>query len=56
MTTQLWTEVDDYITQLIAPPDPALAAALEASADAGLPAIQVSPVPGDSGTTAVSPF
>ena len=46
MTTQRWTEVDEIITQLIAPPDPALAAALQASAAAGLPAIQVSPAQG----------
>jgi predicted O-methyltransferase YrrM len=38
-----WTEVDRYLTDLLAPPDAALDAALEASAAAGLPAIQVAP-------------
>src|SRR5690348_4656740 len=38
-----WTAVDNYITGLIVPSDPALDAALKASADAGLPAIQVAP-------------
>jgi predicted O-methyltransferase YrrM len=39
----LWTEVDRYITGLLAPPDVALQVALEASKAAGLPDIQVSP-------------
>jgi predicted O-methyltransferase YrrM len=39
----LWTAVDRYITGLLAPHDPALESALEASAAAGLPEIQVSP-------------
>ncbi|MGA2442569.1 MAG: O-methyltransferase [Tepidisphaeraceae bacterium] len=43
MTQQRWTEVDRYITDLLVPPDPALDAALRASAAAGLPPIQVSP-------------
>lgn len=38
----LWTSVDDYITSSIAPSDPVLDAALQASAAAGLPPIQVS--------------
>lgn len=38
----LWTAVDEYITSSIAPSDPALDAALKASAAAGLPPIQVS--------------
>ncbi len=37
-----WTEVDDYIASLFAPPDPALDGALAASDAAGLPAINVS--------------
>jgi predicted O-methyltransferase YrrM len=38
-----WTAVDRYISDLFVPHDPALDAALEASAKAGLPAIQVAP-------------
>jgi len=38
-----WTAVDRYITDLLVPPDPALDAALHASAAAGLPAINVAP-------------
>jgi predicted O-methyltransferase YrrM len=41
-----WTAVDRYITGVLVPSDPALDAALEASAAAGLPAIQVSPAQG----------
>jgi predicted O-methyltransferase YrrM len=41
-----WTAVDRYITDLVVQPEPALAAALEASAAAGLPAISVSPAQG----------
>jgi predicted O-methyltransferase YrrM len=40
---RLWTAVDRYISDRLLPPDPALDAALEASAAAGLPAIAVSP-------------
>jgi len=36
-----WTEVDRYFTDLLVRPDPALAAALEASDAAGLPQISV---------------
>src|SRR5918999_944873 len=46
MTEELWTAVDGYLGDLLAPPDPALEAALTASAAAGLPAINVSPVQG----------
>ena len=38
-----WTAVDRYLTDLFVQPDPALEAALQASAAAGLPPIQVSP-------------
>ncbi len=38
-----WTAVDRYLTDLFVPPDPALEAALQASAAAGLPPIHVSP-------------
>ncbi len=41
--TDQWTNVDDYFTGLFAPPDPALDAALQATTDAGMPAINVSP-------------
>lgn len=41
-----WTAVDDYFANLLLPSDPVLEAALEASAAAGLPAIQVSPSQG----------
>src|SRR5882757_7661339 len=36
-----WTDVDRYFTELLVRPDPALAAALEASDAAGLPQISV---------------
>ncbi|HEV2963473.1 MAG TPA: O-methyltransferase [Candidatus Angelobacter sp.] len=38
-----WIAVDRYITDLLVPPDPALDAALQSSAAAGLPAINVAP-------------
>ncbi len=43
MSSERWTEVDRYIDDLFAPSDPALDAALQASTDAGLPPIQVTP-------------
>jgi len=43
MPKEQWTEVDSYITGLLARSDPALDGALERSAAAGLPAIHVSP-------------
>ncbi len=43
MTTEQWTSVDRYLTDLFVAPDPALDAALAASAAAGLPSIHVSP-------------
>jgi predicted O-methyltransferase YrrM len=43
MSQDQWTAVDRYITDLLVPPDPALDAALQASAAAELPAINVSP-------------
>ncbi len=46
MSQEQWTAVDRYITDLLMPPDPALDAALQASAVAGLPAISVSPTQG----------
>ena len=41
MDQDLWAAVDRYITDRLVPTDPALDAALEASAAAGLPAIHV---------------
>jgi predicted O-methyltransferase YrrM len=38
-----WTAVEGYLTGLLVPPDPALEAALQASAAADLPAIHVAP-------------
>ena len=46
MTQEKWTAVDRYLTDLLAPPDLALGAALKASAAAGLPPINVSPPQG----------
>ena len=46
MSDDRWAAVDRYLADLLAPTDPALAAALEKSAAAGLPAIQVSAVQG----------
>lgn len=43
MSQDLWTAVDRYIADLLVPPDVALDAALRATADAGMPAIAVSP-------------
>jgi predicted O-methyltransferase YrrM len=46
MTENPWTQVENYFTALLNAPDPGLDAALEASAEAGLPAINVSPSQG----------
>ena len=43
MNPDQWTAVDHYINDLFIAPDPALDAALQASADAGMPAINVAP-------------
>lgn len=43
MSEKNWSAVDDYIEELFVPHDAHLQAALEASAAAGLPPIQVSP-------------
>lgn len=42
MSIEQWTSVDRYVEDALIPPDPALDKVLEASAAAGLPAIQVS--------------
>jgi predicted O-methyltransferase YrrM len=46
MNPEQWTAVDQYITDALVPVDPVLEAALQASAAAGLPAINVSPAQG----------
>ena len=46
MPDSLWTDVDRYIDERVAPPDPVLTAALDAATAAGLPAISVSPSQG----------
>jgi predicted O-methyltransferase YrrM len=46
MSQGQWTAVDRYLTDLLVQPDPALDAALQASAAAGLPPINVSPTQG----------
>ena len=46
MSEERWTAVDDYIDSAVVPADPVLDAALQASADAGLPDIGVSPEQG----------
>ncbi len=43
MTQKQWVKVDNYLTKLFVPSDPGLEAALKSSAQAGLPAIHVSP-------------
>jgi predicted O-methyltransferase YrrM len=43
MSQERWTAVDHYLGGLLAPPDPALEAALQASAEAALPPINVTP-------------
>ncbi|MFJ3812748.1 O-methyltransferase [Streptomyces sp. NPDC090056] len=43
MTNPQWTDVDHYFTELLAPDDEALSAALAASTAAGLPEIAVAP-------------
>lgn len=46
MATPQWAAVDAYLVQALIGDDPALTAALEASTEAGLPAIGVSPAQG----------
>jgi predicted O-methyltransferase YrrM len=46
MSKELWTSVDRYLTDVLVAPDAALDAALESSAAAGLPAINVTPTLG----------
>ena len=46
MSQEQWTAVDRYFSDQLVPHDPTLEAALKASADAGLPPINVSPTQG----------
>jgi predicted O-methyltransferase YrrM len=46
MTQQLWTSVDDYITDLFVPFDPTMQETLATSEAAGLPSISVAPSEG----------
>jgi predicted O-methyltransferase YrrM len=46
VSQELWSQVDAYIAEKLIAPDPALEAALQANADAGLPEIDVSPALG----------
>lgn len=46
MSQDKWAAVDDYLTQLLVPSDPALDNALQASNESNLPAINVSPTLG----------
>ena len=46
MATDAWTTVDDYLSDVLIGDDPALTAALEANAAAGLPAIDVTATQG----------
>jgi predicted O-methyltransferase YrrM len=46
MTQPIWTAVDRYLDELLVGPDAALEAALQASSEAGLPAINVAPTQG----------
>jgi predicted O-methyltransferase YrrM len=46
MNSEQWLRVDDYICDKLIPADPVLDQALQASARAGLPAINVSPAQG----------
>jgi|GEM_PF-5218386 len=43
MTQTQWTAVDDYITALLIPPDPALDAAIQSTIDGNLPPVNVAP-------------
>src|SRR4051812_15673174 len=43
MSQELWTHVDEYVSNLMLPRDAVLEAALEASRVAGLPTINVAP-------------
>jgi predicted O-methyltransferase YrrM len=46
VSERLWREVDEYIEARLVPADPVLGATLQTSADAGLPAISLTPALG----------
>ena len=46
MSINTWSAIDDYIVASLIPDDPVLEAVLRANAEAGLPAIDVSPAQG----------
>jgi predicted O-methyltransferase YrrM len=46
MIHEQWIAVDNYITDLLIPPDPALGGALQSTIEAGLPRINVAPSQG----------
>jgi predicted O-methyltransferase YrrM len=46
MGSDQWTEMDQYLAQMFAPPDPVLEQALAAADAAGMPSINVSPIQG----------
>jgi predicted O-methyltransferase YrrM len=46
VSERLWHDVDEYIEQRLVPADPVLEATLQTSADAGLPAISLTPAHG----------
>ena len=46
MSQAQWNAVEEYLTSHLIPPDKTLDAVVRSSAEAGLPAIQVSPVEG----------
>jgi len=46
MTIETWSQVDRYLSDIFIAPDPTLNAALSDAAEAGLPAIQVTPIQG----------
>ena len=46
MLQDRWIDVDQFLSNLLNPPDPVLDAALQAMNEAGLPSYQVSPMQG----------
>ncbi len=46
MADQLWARIDDYLAEVLLPPDEVLDDTLTAGVDAGIPQIQVSPTQG----------
>src|SRR5947207_15254992 len=46
VTKDLWTEVDQYFSEILLPADPSLDSVIEPGGKSGLPAFSVSPNPG----------